>query len=186
MNPNAKVLVSSHPVFKFAERNQALDLPTPYILFLGRIREYKGVPILIGAFEKLQNLDIRLIIAGEGQIRSRIPKGSVLINRWLLEEEISELIARAEIIAFPYLESSQSGLIPYCIEKNKKIVITPSSGLLEQSKGYANLIVSEDFTQEGFSTALRSGIHMSVSNSAKRGGFSTASRSIEECLIELI
>jgi glycosyltransferase involved in cell wall biosynthesis len=183
MNPNIKVVEYCHPVFQFPEVKDQLQLPTPYILFLGRIREYKGVPILIEAFKKLGVQNLSLVIAGEGQLRARIPKKSLLLNRWLSEEEISELIIRAEIIAFPYIESSQSGLIPYCMKKNKKIVVSPSQGLLEQSDGYENRIISQDYSGEGFAAALRSSIQMKAHEIVR---IKNEGESIEKCLLKAL
>jgi len=182
-SPTSKIFACTHPVFHFMETEHTLELPTPYILFLGRLRKYKGLQTLILAFPKLQDPRIHLVIAGDGKFRLALPPKTFLLNRWLTESEISELIERADLVAFPYIESSQSGLLPYCISKNKKIVISPSSGLLEQSKGYANCTVSIDFSAEGFAKSLRDGLKMDKINTPHRKDDNIQ---IEKCLIDAV
>jgi glycosyltransferase involved in cell wall biosynthesis len=159
-SPKTNIVVFSHPVFRFPETRYRLDLPQKYILFIGRVRRYKGLTILIDAFNILSRNDVKLVIAGEGTISSVLNKNCFLINRWLGEEEISELIRRAEIVCFPYIESSQSGLLPYCMAMNKKIVISPSEGLIEQLQDYKNGLISRDYTSQELSLALLKGIEL--------------------------
>jgi len=158
ISPEVKIIEYPHPVFEFSKNDDLVDVPGPYILFIGRIREYKGVSLLIEAFAHLPYKDIYLIIAGEGKLSRSTQKNILLLNRWLLEEEISKLIFQADVIAFPYIESSQSGILPYCMSENKKIVILPSPGLVSQSRGYANLVISKDFSSEELAKALQFGL----------------------------
>lgn len=154
----SKVIVAQHPVFDFRTLNSAanFDLPSRYILFIGRIREYKGLNLLISAWEKLkEEFDIDLVIAGEGHTGDISREGIVVINRWLDNGEIYELISRAEIVAFPYIEASQSGLIPTAMFSEKKIVATPMPGLIEQLNQYSRGYISDSTTEEDFAKVLK-------------------------------
>ena len=154
INPSVKSTVYEHPVFDFEFNRNVLDLPENFFLFIGRLREYKGVANLARAYSNLLGSQLHLVIAGEGKIEFEIPEKCILLNMWLPEENIAELISRAEVVVFPYVEASQSGLIPYCKEMNKKIVITPISGLVEQTQGYANIYVTADFSENEIAKTL--------------------------------
>jgi glycosyltransferase involved in cell wall biosynthesis len=154
----SKVIVAQHPVFDFRRPNflPNFDLPSTYILFIGRIRNYKGLKLLISAWEKLKGeFDIHLVIAGEGHTGNISREGIVVINRWLDDGEIYELMSGAEIVAFPYIEASQSGLIPSAIASGKKIVITPMPGLIEQLNHYSLAQISESISVNDFVNALK-------------------------------
>ena len=146
----------SHPVFDSPlDFNPNLIKVEKIILFVGRIKKYKGIPTLIRAWESLDDSGYRLRICGEGKIPEvEMSKSLELDNRWLTEVELHTEICRAEIIVFPYLEASQSGLIPIAISKGKKIVLTPVGGLIEQIGNYENAFVAVDTSVESLSAAL--------------------------------
>ena len=154
INPAVRTSVYTHPIFHFTFDRKSLELPEKFFLFIGRIREYKGLEMLVGAYASLASDKLPLVIAGEGRINFEIPKKSLLFNRWLTESEIAEFVFRAEVVVFPYLEASQSGLIPYCKKLNKKIVVTPIAGLIEQTKCYANSFVASDISENELAKAL--------------------------------
>jgi hypothetical protein len=121
------------------------------------------------------------VIAGEGRISGALPNNIFLLNRWLKESEISELIKYAEVVCFPYIESSQSGLVPYCMLKNKKIVITPIQGLMKQAHGYPNLVISSGHSPQEFKFAMESAFNLKKIE-AKKIAFENTT--IEKCLRE--
>ncbi len=106
------------------------------ILFIGRIREYKGINTLIATFETLSS-DYNLTIAGSGtlQINTLNPRIKV-INEWLSEDTIVELLVDADTVVFPYIEASQSGFIPQAMLFNKNIIVSDLPGLVEQVHDY--------------------------------------------------
>ena len=151
-------IVVPHPTFRFRKQieNSNFDLPPKYILFIGRIREYKGLKLLVKAWEKVKDeFDIDLVIAGEGRTKGIAGENFVFINRWLDDSEIFDLISEAEIVAFPYIEASQSGLIPTVMSFGKKIVITPMPGLIEQLNLYSRVQISKSTSEEDFAHALK-------------------------------
>ncbi len=162
LNPKIVVEVYDHPVFNFPLEENKLDLPTKYFLFLGRFRKYKGLAILIEAFRMLGKADISLVLAGEGKFKEKLPSNSVILNRWLDESEMSELVRHASVICFPYIESSQSGLIPYCVSKNKTLVITPNAGLIEQVGDYKNVVISSGYSPKEVKEAMEVALRLST------------------------
>lgn len=107
------------------------------ILFIGRISKYKGVELLVDAFNLLpKNLKIELIIAGkpnyELDIHDRIGNNVKLIFKYLSEEDIVSLLNYSSILVLPYLEATQSGVATLGIAASLPIVCTDVGGLREQ------------------------------------------------------
>ncbi len=88
------------------------------VLFFGRIEKYKGLDVLVEAFEKIkkENLSIKLIIAGRGEIDSilkeKINKLEIEFkNCWVSREELCSLLQWCHILVCPYKQGTQSGII---------------------------------------------------------------------------
>ncbi len=147
--PKKTVLLYPHPVFKFGATSYPPELfrNSDYILFLGRIRAYKGVDNLLAAVSANPSLQrIPIVIAGEGRITRNLPSNVLLINRWLSDSEISGLIERARLVVFPYIEASQSGLVGTVINRQKRILVSSCDGLKEQVENYVNAWVCTDLS----------------------------------------
>lgn len=130
---------------------QALPSPRPQtILFFGRITQYKGIEVLLPAFEQVQRQfpEARLILAGSGSLHAYQPMlrrlaGVELINRWIDEDEIHGIFKRAGIVALPYTSASQSGVLPIAASFALPVVATRTGGLPEQLEdGKTGLLVA--------------------------------------------
>ena len=117
-------------------------------MFFGRILEYKGLPILIEAFSKLNgNYSLELEVAGQGNVPP-IPKtgnvrSSLIIqNRWIEESEFATIFLRADLLVLPYIEANQSGVAAMAQAYGLPSVITPIPGLMEQVKHGVNGFVA--------------------------------------------
>ena len=91
-------------------------LEKPYILFFGRIEEYKGVALLHKAFLECDEIreNFFLVIAGKGMCscESNVPEENVVwINRYIKDEEVGELYKRAYCVVYPYISATQSGVL---------------------------------------------------------------------------
>jgi len=109
------------------------------ILFFGRIWEYKGLEYLIRA-EPLISARVpgaRIMIAGQGEDFSRYarmmvhPERFIVHNEFISEERTAEYFQRASVVALPYVEASQSGVIPLAYSAGKPVVATKVGGLPE-------------------------------------------------------
>ncbi|MBG6187895.1 glycosyltransferase family 4 protein [Flavobacterium sp. CAN_S2] len=120
------------------------------ILFIGRIEKYKGIQLLLDAFNLLEktNPKLNLTIAGSGdlkfyekQIESR--KDSItVINKWLSDDEIGYLISTCDFLVLPYIDASQSGIIPLAFGCGKTVVVTNVGALAEQVPEMTGIIVN--------------------------------------------
>ena len=92
------------------------NLSKPYILFFGRIEEYKGIHLLYQAFMESQGLQekYKLVIAGGGQIGfERQPNDDqvIFLNRYIKDTEIASLYKNAACVVYPYISATQSGVL---------------------------------------------------------------------------
>jgi glycosyltransferase involved in cell wall biosynthesis len=109
------------------------------VLFFGRIWPYKGLDVLIGA-EPLVSARVpghRFVVAGEGEPFDRYrammanPERFTVINRYVPADEQAALFREAAVVVLPYLEASQSGVVPIACAFGKPVVVTDVGGLPE-------------------------------------------------------
>ena len=116
----------------FAEENN-------YILFFGRIMEYKGLEYLIKA-EPLIMKEIpnaKIVIAGAGSYFNRYKASLerndnfILYNHFIPNEMVNELFQKASVVVLPYIDGSQTGIIPIAYSFKKPVVVTSVGSIPE-------------------------------------------------------
>ena len=109
------------------------------ILFFGRIWDYKGLRHLIQAEPLIGRAvpDARIVIAGQGddfepyrRLMAR-PERFEVHNRFITTGHRDELFERASIVALPYIEATQSGVIPLAYSFAKPVVATRVGALAD-------------------------------------------------------
>jgi glycosyltransferase involved in cell wall biosynthesis len=120
------------------------------ILFFGRIWGYKGLEYLIRAQPIISRSvpELKIVIAGEGEDFSRYrelmadPTGFEVINRWVGDEERAQLCRRAAVVVLPYIEATQSGVVPVAYMFSRPVVATHVGALVESVEhGVTGLLV---------------------------------------------
>ena len=91
-------------------------LKRPYVLFFGRIEEYKGVSLLYDVFVNSPELNknYSLVIAGKGTnttINNSQNESVVFINRYIKDTEVAYLFNNARAVVYPYISATQSGVL---------------------------------------------------------------------------
>jgi glycosyltransferase involved in cell wall biosynthesis len=107
------------------------------ILFFGRIWGYKGLEYLVRAQPAITAAvaDARILIAGAGESLDGYrrmmadPERFMVINEFVSDEQRNELFRRAAVVVLPYIEASQSAVVPLAYTFAKPVVGTTVGGL---------------------------------------------------------
>lgn len=108
------------------------------ILFFGRISRYKGIEYLVQAVLKIKDEmpDINVVIAGDGKYyfdTSQIENSPnfEIINRYVGNEELVQLIQKSDVVVCPYTDATQSGVVLTAYALNKPVIATSVGGIPE-------------------------------------------------------
>ncbi|MEM7783786.1 MAG: glycosyltransferase [Planctomycetota bacterium] len=107
------------------------------ILFFGRIWGYKGIDYLIAAEPLITEKfpQVKIVIAGKGDDMEQYYSQMVhrdrfeVINCWVSDEQRTSLFDQASVVVLPYIEASQSGVVPIAYQHQKPVVATRIGGL---------------------------------------------------------
>lgn len=161
------------------ERPLPAELATvtgPVILFFGLLREYKGVDTLLEAFAQVDR-EAELWIAGMPrmpiepllELAARAPGTVRFLPRFIPDPEIPALLRRADILALPYREIEQSGVLHMGLAFGKPMVLSDVGGFTEVgARGAARLVGPGDVN------ALARELSSLVSDPGQRAGLAAA------------
>ena len=145
---SAPAIFSPHPMFEnfgeSVERNEAcerlgLDAEKRYLLFFGLIRDYKGLDLLLEAFEGVENSDLRLLVAGEfyndkeqyRPLLDRLGERVVLHDGFVRDDYVRYYFSAADALVLPYRTATQSGVTQIAYNFSVPMVVTRVGGLPE-------------------------------------------------------
>lgn len=119
------------------------------VLFFGRIEEYKGIEYLCKAIEIVQKThsNVFLTIAGSGNFYFDIEKykkscNLKVVNRYIEEEELAELIQSSEVTVCAYTDATQSGGVLTSFAFFKPVIASDIATMREVIKNeYNGLLV---------------------------------------------
>lgn len=135
------IQVIPHGEFSFYKKfsRRAVKEEDHLILFFGRIWEYKGLRYLIEAepliSEKVPTA--KIVIAGKGEDFRKyqemmVHKEKFIVhNEYIPNEMVAELFQKASIVVLPYIEASQSGIVPLAYAFKKPVVATDVGSIPE-------------------------------------------------------
>lgn len=119
------------------EARKLLGLPQAGFIFLffGFIRKYKGLDLLIGAFEKFKpDSDTYLLIAGEfyageddlvQQInQSPVKKQIHAHTKFISDEDVTKYFSACDCVVQPYRNATQSGVTPLAYHFEMPMIVT--------------------------------------------------------------
>ena len=135
----SRVEVLPHPAIGRAASAPAGAPQAPVVLFFGRIWQFMGLRWLIEAEPLLAERvpEVRIVIAGEGEDLEpyrrlmRDPGRYYIRNERISDEERSELFSHARVVVLPYVEASQSGVVPVAHAHARPVVASAVGGIPE-------------------------------------------------------
>ena len=113
--------------------------PEPVVLFFGRIWPYKGLQYLLEAEPLISAVipDVHVIVAGEGEDLQRYmdlvaePGRVEFRNEYIPHREVPALFREAAVVVAPYVDATQSGVIPFAYAQGRPVVATYVGALPE-------------------------------------------------------
>jgi glycosyltransferase involved in cell wall biosynthesis len=149
LKPQAKYLRINHPLYNhfgdklnqdLARQKLGIDSKKKTLLFFGFIRAYKGLDLLLEAFNQLDD-SYQLVVAGEiyGDfstyqvlIDKSSKKASIhLFNHYIQDDEVSLYYSAADVCVLPYKSATQSGITSISYHFELPIIATDVGGLKE-------------------------------------------------------
>ena len=134
------------------------------VLFFGRMSRYKGLDVFYRAATLVAaKLDaVRFVVAGRSFPGYALPPepelprgGSVeVLHRYMHNRETAELFARATVVACPYLDATQSGVVLTAFAFGKPVVATRVGGLPEYVQDGVNGLLVEPGDAEALAAAI--------------------------------
>ena len=112
-------------------------LSNNYALFFGRIDKYKGLDRLARAYQTITKNTIPLVIAGRGRLDTDtegclLKSNNVfLLNRFIKDEEMIWLFDHCKFVVLPYIQASQSGVLPISYAFGKPVIASNIDGIKE-------------------------------------------------------
>ena len=123
------------------------------LLCFGSIDEYKGVDLLIKAFDKLKMNSLKLVIAGRFKNEEYKKKIYALINavdctdkiflfdRFIPNEEVEVFFKSCDVIVLPYRSIDQSGIVFLSFRFGMPIIATDVGSLCEYIDNDTGIII---------------------------------------------
>lgn len=151
---------------KLYVREQDVTLPfsadKPMLLFYGYIYPYKGLDLLAKSVELLRPdwKKFNIVIAGAGHDPNlayfRSLPNCFVMNRFLSNDEMMNLIRQSSVILLPYRTASQTGIIPTCTLYGKPFIATNVGAFSETVVDGDNGLLIEPDSPECFAKAIKS------------------------------
>lgn len=135
--------IAALPARSSARAALGLDNRPRLALFMGLIRPYKGVELLLKAAARLpSDSDWELLVAGEpwgdqGELVSNLVQELGIGSRvhlrlgWVPETELPQLLGAADLVVLPYRSGSQSAVAPLALGAGVPVLSTAVGGLPE-------------------------------------------------------
>ena len=150
----------------------------PVILFFGLLRPYKGIDTLLEAFARIdRSAGAELWIAGMPrmplaplrELADRAPATVRFLPRFIPDPEIPALMRRADVLALPYREIEQSGVLHAGLAFGMAMVLGDVGGFSEVgARGAARLVPPGD------ADCLAAALDDLISNPDRRAALSAA------------
>ena len=135
--PASHITVIPHVAISSDGPDDAVAERGKRLLFFGRIWEYKGLEYLIKAEPLVAERvpDVEIVIAGRGEDFDRYrqmmvhPERFVVDNELIPEERVARHFGEASVVVLPYIDASQSGVVPVAYSFSRPVVATAVGGL---------------------------------------------------------
>jgi glycosyltransferase involved in cell wall biosynthesis len=170
------------PLREDARRRLEIAADRRVALFLGLIRSYKGVDLLLEAIsDQPADSQWSLVVAGEPwedlgpaleqQVRALGIGDRVQLRLgWVAEAEVPTLLAAADLMVLPYRSGSQSAVAPLALAAGLPVLSTRVGGLAEVVRDGVNGVLVEPGSVDELARALAQLNHDKLAALARGAG----------------
>jgi len=139
-----RVHVIAHGAFAHlaAEPRQPPPFETelPVVLCFGLMRPYKGIDLLLDAWRGIDGAELWIVGAPRmdiSSLRADAPPGVRFVPRFVGDDELGALFARADLVVLPYREIDQSGVLFTALAFGRPLLLSDVGGFPELAAGGA-------------------------------------------------
>jgi glycosyltransferase involved in cell wall biosynthesis len=110
------------------------DSELPVVLFLGLLRPYKGLEVLLEAWRGIERAELwivgkpRLDLAA---LTAAAPAGVRFDPRFVTDAELRGYFRRADLVVLPYLQADQSGVLATALAFGRPLLVSEVGGFAE-------------------------------------------------------
>jgi glycosyltransferase involved in cell wall biosynthesis len=155
----AKLEVIPHGAFDYLTRQEdeeplpeeLREVEGPVILAFGLVRPYKGTDVLLRAFAELEGAELwivgmpRMPMEPLNELAAKAPGRVRFIDRFVTDPEIPAYMRRADVVALPYRNIEQSGVLYTALAFGRPLVLSDVGGFPEiAAQGAARTVPPED------------------------------------------
>ena len=132
----------------------------PVILFFGLLRPYKGIDVLLEAFQQVPDAELwivgmpRMPIEPLEELAARAPGTVRFVPRFVTDDEIPAYFRRADVVVLPYREIDQSGVLYTALAFGKSLVLSSVGGFSEVAERHSAAKLVPPGDPQALATAL--------------------------------
>ena len=140
--PKTVTQIIPHAIYDQFEIKEREWIGAFNVLFFGLIREYKGIDVLIKAFNNFDIADKRLIIVGENWDKIPIPEQPDIYyaNKYVSDNDVEWFFSQADVLVLPYTRGSASGVAAIAMHYGLPIISSRVDGIYEQLSDYEGVM----------------------------------------------
>jgi glycosyltransferase involved in cell wall biosynthesis len=150
----------------------------PVALFFGLLRPYKGLDVLLAAWEGID--DAQLWVVGMPRmdvraLRASAPADVRFVDRFVSDAEAVGVLRRADLVVLPYREIEQSGVLASALGLGRALLLTDVGGFGEVAQAGAAWLAPP-----GDASALHDEMKQLLADPAQRAELSRAATALAD------
>ena len=132
----------------------------PVILFFGLLRPYKGIDVLLEAFQQVEGAELwivgmpRMPLEPLEELARKAPGTVRFVPRFITDDEIPAYFRRADAVVLPYRQIDQSGVLYTALAFGKPLVLSSVGGFTEVAERHGAVTLVPPGDSQALAAAL--------------------------------